>query len=372
MKRKLNSVYSAYLNAIANANTNAIANNIPNINTNTIANAIETISVATYNILSSSLSDKKSFPGYKDENINPQNRYLLLLNKLNRYIKKYAIICLQEVSQEWSGPLHTHFYSHEYTMIYSQYGGEFDNFMGVAIAFPNSYFLKKVIICKPAKLIGAINKNLITYKNETYQSNFLLKNIESIVKKKSNSLIMVCLKYGSDSVFWIATYHMPCEFRNPDLLMYHALILLKSVQDEVNDEPYILCGDFNFTPDSEPYKYICKKQQSSKKTTSEIATDLTLSTAPTLPASPLIWNDVCAKFNLMPIKSAYLTFHGEEPTYTNYVNGWNGIFMGTLDYVFYSGMKVTYVEKIRTNQQFLPNENESSDHLPIYAEFNLL
>ena len=47
-----------------------------------------------------------------------------------------AVICLQEVSQSWAGPLHVYFAERGYSLIADLYGKPFNNYMGVAVAYP--------------------------------------------------------------------------------------------------------------------------------------------------------------------------------------------------------------------------------------------
>ena len=77
------------------------------------------------------------------------------------------------------------------------------------------------------------------------------------------------------------------------------------------------------------------------------------------------------------LTSAYKSFVGEEPNFTNYaqVRG-ETPFIDTLDYIFCSdGFKVNGVEKLPHRDMVagpLPNEEEPSDHILISAEMELL
>lgn len=374
-----------------------------------INQTIDSISVVTYNILSSRLSGSSNFPEYNQTNIDPTNRYKLLIKKLDYYIEISAIICLQEVSQDWSGMLHTYFHTKCYTMIFSQYGNEHDGYMGVAIAFPIKYILKETIICKPSSLIKMSNNPSTIYEKAVSWFVIKPKNIKSIAKKKWNSLIMLKLKMHTeyrDDEFWIATYHMPCEFNNPDVMMLHAMLSLQMIQEKAGNLPYIYCGDFNFTPSSDPYMYLCGLKNTNQATLTtnnmdqatlttnsmdqindnNLATlttnDNSLATLTTNSMDPYTvmyntqnqevstWSCDDIIIAIEPVKSAYYTHYGTEPTYTNYVNGWNGIFMGTLDYIFYNKMKVNKVDQINVDGLYLPSENEPSDHLPVCANFS--
>ena len=56
-----------------------------------------------------------------------------------------VIFCLQEVSYEWSGRLHAFFANRGYHMITELYGKRFNNYMGVAMAYPLDAFETELV-----------------------------------------------------------------------------------------------------------------------------------------------------------------------------------------------------------------------------------
>lgn len=84
-----------------------------------------TINVVQYNILCQKLVTPEFYPRHKVENLNDTTRFERLKIKLDEFIKTDSIICLQEVSQSWSGRLHDYFAKHEYSFVYSLYGNAF-------------------------------------------------------------------------------------------------------------------------------------------------------------------------------------------------------------------------------------------------------
>jgi len=147
---------------------------------------------------------------------------------------------------------------------------------------------------------------------------------------------------------------MPCAFTNPNLMNIQAAGLIRSVQRESKDVPYILAGDFNSIPDSSVYNLI---------------TGIRL---PFFPSS--------ATYSKVPtfrltdgIFSAYKVVNGKEPAYTNYSHTKISAtpFQNTIDYIFSRGFTTVSVLTVREDMptSTFPNAEEPSDHLPVGAEF---
>ena len=66
------------------------------------------IRVATYNVLSSHLSGADHYSTLNPDHLNPKNRLPVVLKKIDEEIEQSSIICLQEISHDWAGALHTH------------------------------------------------------------------------------------------------------------------------------------------------------------------------------------------------------------------------------------------------------------------------
>ena len=127
-----------------------------------------------------------------------------------------------------------------------------------------------------------------------------------------NILCSVKLRHRtSDEQFWVATYHMPCAFRNPDMMLVHASLAMQHTQNlaglggqkegqEREKLPFVLLGDFNFKPDDGMY---------------ELYMNGTLS--PNHPCYPEIPERLKWVPDVEPVRSAYLEANGQEPEYTN-------------------------------------------------------
>ncbi len=98
------------------------------------------LNVVTYNILCPKLAYKTYFTKSSDDDLDPNLRFQKIWNKLTPYIDDQAIICLQEVGQNWVGKFHDNFSSHNYHFIPSLYGNFKNDYMGIAIAYPMNKF----------------------------------------------------------------------------------------------------------------------------------------------------------------------------------------------------------------------------------------
>ena len=55
--------------------------------------------------------------------------------------------------------------------------------------------------------------------------------------------------YRADSKpFVVGTYHMPCMFKVPSVMMIHCALSAQHIHKYANNDPYVLVGDFNIKP----------------------------------------------------------------------------------------------------------------------------
>lgn len=273
------------------------------------------INIFNYNILSTDLVDPNRHHKCNVQYLSTKYRSKLLLKKLGYQFKQKSIICLQELSDEWISILLPVFLSYNYTFIYDS------NFCSPGIAYPNSFSLVKVKFINIGKTIDGEN----------------LSDAWDRAKQRRNRLLLIELKGNDIPSFFIGNYHMPCAFKDPSLMMIHASLLLKVIYGYAKNDPCIVCGDFNSTPNSDVYKMITGQT----------------------------YNDMTPKFTLRSI-------YNKEPEFTNLSNVSDfGEFCDTIDYIFISNhWKVINVLEM-SNQKpligYFPNQYEPSDHLPIGA-----
>lgn len=338
------------------------------------------IRVVSYNVLSSHLAQPQHFSTLNPDHLLAANRLPVVLKKLDEEMNRDAVICLQEVSNDWAGSLHTHFANRGYHLVTGLYGKKFNGYMGVAIAFPTESmkvldvdisrlsdtrqggwpqapeegFLTRVVkgvasfVQKPLEMVGALAKAPI----EPW----------SYSKNRFNILLTVKLEEKqSGKSFCLGNYHMPCAFYAPMVMTIHSEMAAKQVQTLANDMPYILAGDWNIKPDGSSYRLL---------------------TTGTMDRGDPEWPKPKHGMEWLPtakpMRSVYAESDHGEPDFTNYARiKENEPFIDTLDYIFCSDeWKVTGVKPLPKREEAggpFPNldKGEPSDHILIAADMKL-
>ena len=52
--------------------------------------------------------------------------------------------------------------------------------------------------------------------------------------------------------FVVGTYHMPCMFKVPSVMMIHCALSAQHIHKYASNDPYLLVGDFNIKPGAPP------------------------------------------------------------------------------------------------------------------------
>jgi mRNA deadenylase 3'-5' endonuclease subunit Ccr4 len=314
------------------------------------------VSVYTYNLLSTKLASADWHVGCAMEHLMTEHRWRIIKDRLSVCVKAGSIVCVQELSEEWITKLLVYFHSLKYTFVYDS------AFLGVGIAFPQTYNLENVsivavgdaiktrckVLPKPSHFFGRILEYLRSLFHKEVSDAWQL------AIQRKNRYLGVALSDEKCS-FNVYTYHMPCAFNNPPLMAIHASGLLSLVQKEADGKPYIIAGDFNSNVNSEVYKMITqggKTSTSSKKFLS------------------------VPQYSLLAMKSAYFEYNGSEPVFTcNSVSKTtNQLFQATIDYIFYSKhFRVVHTSSTATvlPTRPFPDENEASDHIMIGATLEI-
>mgnify|MGYP000393457998 CR=1 FL=1 len=346
----------------------------------------------SYNVLCSHLAGPNHFRYCKPEFLDRSYRLSLILKKLEAEISKDSVIALQEIGQEWAGDLHSFFSERGYYFVCRHYGSRFNDYMGVGIAVPTSQYEimemnnKRVAdtlwmprLPKPHRLVSLIMGFINFFTRIIFEWMMYLglakkpHDLWDHVSARWNILCGVKLRHrASDEQFWVTTYHMPCAFRNPDMMLVHASLALQHTQKlaglgeqpegkEREILPYVLLGDFNFKPSDGMYELYMNGTISSSH-----------SCYPEIPER-LKWVP-----DVEPVRSAYLEASGEEPEYTNNARVQEqDPFKETLDYIFVSdkwnvrsvrGLNLPPKEE---QDHPFPDEVEPSDHVLIAATLTL-
>eukprot|EP00475_Leptophrys_vorax_P008070 TRINITY_DN15174_c0_g1_i1.p1 TRINITY_DN15174_c0_g1~~TRINITY_DN15174_c0_g1_i1.p1 ORF type:complete len:431 (+),score=104.73 TRINITY_DN15174_c0_g1_i1:171-1295(+) len=329
----------------------------------------------------------------------------LWVQEVEGSVSARSIILLQEIGESWVGPLHAFFQQNGYHLVTSLYGKKDSDYFGVGIAFPSDKFeLIDAKVVKPSdwkkwpidpadiprksyKLSSLATlqgwKKLFTERFDLIL--WFLKwillcvfffwciwiyfvylavqywNLESVpmipwkyARDRANAQIILKLRAkDSDIDFVVSTYHMPCTFWSPPVMVIHSALAMQIVQEFAGSLPYILGGDFNFMPDSSTFKLYTEGGIKS--------------TDPTYPT--LHPEDKWTPALVEPVQSAYSAFLGREPEFTNHASNYGNKFTGTLDYLFISRnvsvLNVLRLGKLSETRSTFPNRNEPSDHIMI-------
>lgn len=347
--------------------------------------------VASYNLLSSHLSAPNYYTTLNPDHLDPAARLTKVLTKLEHELvsnkSRSTIFCLQEVSYEWAGALHTFFAKHSYHVITGLYGKKFNGYMGVLTAYPTDSLatvrvdiqrladttewpkepeegtlrrLVKSIVSPPLKYLG-------WHKDEP-ESHW------SIAQRRFNVLLTAVLRdKHSETEFCIGNYHMPCCYYSPMVMVMHSDLCLAHVQavaaaaasdSSEKGVPYILAGDFNIKPSDPAYKLL--------------TTGVLDAADPSYPTPPLFAPEHLWKpMSTTAVRSAYAAANdGCEPDFTNYSRvKEQEPFVDTLDYIFVSdSVSVENVLPIQHRDSVsgpFPNGDEPSDHVLIAANLYL-
>ena len=191
----------------------------------------------------------------------------------------------------------------------------------------------------------------------------------------------------SSCEFAVATYHMPCVFRDQRVMVLHATLFAQraaALAACANGAtlPLVLLGDFNSQPGSDAYRAL---------TTPAFDGVAEAALPAWLFAGGSPWR--YGMRSAAPFRSCYAAYAGEEPETTNYTYqsySADGAFSGTLDYIFVSPqwrvvdvLRLPGVEELKRegaargqsleggSEGYLPSVTRPSDHLCIAATARL-
>jgi 2',5'-phosphodiesterase len=392
-----------------------------------VPKTLSTIRVVSYNVLSPNLATPASYPTLNPDHLDPSKRLEVVLEKIEQEIlgqqrEQRVIVCLQEVSYDWAGSLHTFFANRGYHMVTGLYGRPFNGYMGVALAWPTASFetinvdISRLSDKRPWPKEDPIDEDQEAAESPLKPCFNLLSWLLPKKKKDSdenppidpweysqrrfNVLLTATLKEKeTGNTFCIANYHMPCAFYAPQVMTIHCDLAACRIQELAqqfatatlnNNEdttaegetktttttrlPFILAGDWNIKPQDPAYQLL---------TTGHLSPDDPAYPEPAMskinPQQTLMtWETTFQQ----PMRSAYAVMHGHEPDFTNYAAPRSTFeedecFIDVLDYIFLSPeWKVVEAPEIPhrdTVQGPFPNLDvrEASDHVVLSATLEL-
>lgn len=234
----------------------AVAPMTPESVTGAAAAAVAKLRVVSYNVLSSHLSEPSYYTTLAPEYLDATTRVSKLLTKLDQEIatataqQRSVVFCLQEVSTDWAGALHTFFAQRQFHVIAGLYGKKFNGYMGVLTAYPiHTLDTVAVDIVRvgdtgtwpaPSPPEPPVNRFVRTWLGPPMKYLGSLFGAEparepechwSLAQRRSNVLVTTVVRdKESHQTVAIGNYHMPCCFYAPKVMMLHCDLCLGHVQ----------------------------------------------------------------------------------------------------------------------------------------------
>jgi endonuclease/exonuclease/phosphatase family metal-dependent hydrolase len=280
-----------------------------------------------------------------------------------------TIICLQEMSLPLLPKLELLFRRLNYSLFHNLYGHRGNDYMGVSMAIPLSMQVNSISYIKIGDHIRSLSKrqenenNFLTRGWNLYQyvlSKFIQPTTDpwDTAMRRDNTLI--CLQVVIDGKpLYIGTYHMPCLYKEPDVMVIHASVVKDLMFELSAGQNIILAGDFNFKPSDTSYPAL----------TEQCYTNVHF------PKKSMKYDIAYQPNGEQILKSAYREKNGSEPVYTDFSHTpFSPNFCATLDYIFFNGqLMVENVLELPDHPigESYPDETHPSDHLMIAATFQI-
>ena len=204
------------------------------------------INIITFNILSPGATNPKFYPDIDENFLHSTYRFGKIKLLLTKYINDNYIICLQEVSKEWSEILNIFFEFHGYESFFSPFTNK-TNRLGTAICYPKHLFN---VINKNHYIIGTIIKKHMDVTSDEF--------IKEASKCTQVLLLVNLIHRETNKTFYVATYHMPCKYDKRTVMEAHLLFCMKTINEIVGDDCVIFTGDFNSKYNENEWRIIIK------------------------------------------------------------------------------------------------------------------
>ena len=211
------------------------------------------IRVCSYNLLSQSLCRPESHYRSKPEDCHPQTRYKRVTAQLQAEVDQGSLLALQEVSETWAARLAVFFTQRDYNFMYRCYGGNFSDYMGVGIAFPMKKYAMTDLVTKRIADWGKWPRKPREEASMMTSLSSLAKRVRASVfgevkdddpyrlaRRRYNVAMWMKLKdLNNDKEICLGTYHMPCVFWSPSVMLFHTTLLFNFLQKLSKTTPLI-------------------------------------------------------------------------------------------------------------------------------------
>jgi mRNA deadenylase 3'-5' endonuclease subunit Ccr4 len=313
--------------------------------------------VITYNLLSPWYVKPTYFPGIEKQYLDDEPRLKTTCILLQKWVNVKAVICLQELCDQWASHLEKFFEENNYVFCKCTYA---KGKSGVSISFPKELFEHVVTYsgsCFDEKQFAALN--CFTENSQIHEE---LANATVAENKYVGAIVNV---KGTKKTLLLATYHMPCKPQQKYFLASHINGLKESLNNisKIHQcNHVILSGDFNITSNSQMYKFLVGIGHKDLDFIEELKE---------------LYEKNGQNFDPMhgiEFQSSHLKINGSEPIYTN-VSATNdgGLFVECLDYCFTTKSIIVTecaVDLMVKNPSIssYPNESCPSDHQPLITK----
>lgn len=365
----------------------------------------------TFNVLVPAYCDAASYAENDPADLDNERRFSEILKMIHKEIHLFSVIALQELSLDWSNRLTDVFVAWGYAFETSHYGDKKNDFIGVGIAYPETYVLKRRLVDVPTlrfheypntdpvvdadpgeaarqeameaidcqlklieqaakhgvyteALFGSMSQLIETATSNLTKSKRKAANIakpskasqHDLRRKKNHALFLkLALRADEKKTFCVGTYHSPCIYYDTEAMMLFTDCLKRSMLAFAQQKRFVLMGDFNIQPTSDAYQVLAKAK--SPKIDQAWQDRFQAQPGPSTPAL----HDAVLLANRM---HAY-----PENAFTVNSNSRNNPFRGVLDYILVSdGIFCKASSPIQTGDaDLMPNKKDPSDHKLIWA-----
>ena len=214
------------------------------------------INVISYNVLSEKLCNWSYYDKTRPSDCDPDARYERVSSKVRAQMDTNAVICMQEVSRRWLEKMIPIFSKYNYEYVSYQGHKMKNGYMGPCVAWPKDRFQVKDV--NVDRVTDTMKWPAWQISDSTNKQEEKEEDSWKTTRSRKNGVVLVRLCDGESS-FVIGNYHMPCLFGSDiacQSMIAHAVMVIRAAQKFSSNDPLILCGDWNITPDSATYEMI--------------------------------------------------------------------------------------------------------------------